>query len=919
MPLSSGTRLGPYEILAPLGAGGMGEVYKARDTRLDRSVAIKVLPDESASDPMRLHRFEQEARAASALNHPHICVLYDIGRDGDTDFLVMEHLEGETLAHRLRKGPLPIAHALELGAQVADALDRAHRHGIVHRDIMPANVMLTKDGANLLDFGLAKLRPDTVLAGGAAGLSTASVVSSPGAIVGTLPYMAPEQLEGKETDARTDLVAFGAVLYEMLAGRRAFPGDTEASVISAIMTGEPPALSSVQPLARPELDRLVKGCLAKNPDVRRQSAHDVAEELRSLAAADAAAPRRAGRARAAWRRRSAALALAIALGALGWRAWTLGRPAPPLLPRVTLTAPLTHAIHSVVTLHPDGTGVLYPAYASYGPDNAPLFWHGVTDAEPNALPGTDGAESPFFCPDGRTIGFGRRGKLVTLPFRDSRVPEGAPPVELATVGWLRGASCGEDGSILYSPHAYGGLWHVGPGGRSPRQLTTPDSSRRETSHRWPSILPGGRAALFTIMDASERQDRGSVAVLSLDTGRWERVVERGTYGRYLPTGHLVYALNGALLAVRFDLATLKASGAPVPVQGRVSMSGTSSGPVSRNIAGLAFFDVSRSGALVYAPDLAVSPRHSLVWLDRDGAVEALAPEQDDYRPSLQLSPDGRKLAVIRPGQGFDNLWVYDLRDRRWQQLTREEDVQLPIWSPGGDRLAFASNRPGQSDLYVMDADGDEEPQRASAAPGSFARFPSAWSPDGRYLAYQEQHPEGGWNTWVLPLDGSLEPWVLDTEGRNVTLPAFSPDGHWVAYQTNEDETGRFEIYVRPFPGPGPRRVVSGQFGGVGPVWAPTGREVLFMTAGLEDRRIMATVLPAGLRTAPAPPRLAFALPFPPNPAVFPYFRRMFSVTPDGRRVAVVRPDSRAPYELKSLAVVSNWARELKATLSAAGR
>jgi hypothetical protein len=912
LPLPAGTRLGPYEIRSALGAGGMGEVYKAHDSRLGRTVAVKVLLDGFAADPVRRHRFEQEARAVSALNHPHICVLHDVGREGDTDFLVLEYLEGQTLAQRLRKGPLPVEQALEYGAQIADALARAHRNGIVHRDLKPANVMLTKDGGvrqgspqvKLLDFGLAKLRPEPVLAGGASGLSTAGIVGRPGEVVGTLPYMAPEQLEGKETDARTDLFGFGCVLYEMLTGRRAFEGESEASIISAIMSSEPPAVTSLRPLMPPAVERLVKGCLAKNPDVRRQSAHDAAEDLRAmLEESRSPAPGR-GTGGKFWRLVvPAALVTALGLAGAAWLSW----PQPgPTISRVVLTAPRHRAIHSALALAPDGSGVIYSAYASYGPNNAPLFWHGLNGGDPIQLPGTDGAEAVFICPDGKTIGFGHRGKLVVLPFRSGRVVEAMPEVPLADVGWIRGASCGEDGRILYAPQPNGGLWLVSAAGEAPRQVTRPDAAKGETSHRWPCLLPGGRTALFAVTHG-----RGnSIDVLSLETGRWTRVIEHGTYPRFLPTGHVVYASNGSLLAVPFDLATLTVKGVPTPVVSRVSMA-DGQAPVSRNITGLAFFDVSRSGALVFAPDLAFSPRHSLVWLDRDGSVEQLAPEQDDYLPTLALSSDGRKLAVVRPGQGFHNLWVYEIAERRWQQLTVGWNVGMPLWSPAGDRIAVGCGRPGRADLCVVSSDGTGEPVPISSRPVLSERSPSAWSPDGRLLVYQEAEGSG-WSTWVVPEDGGRPAWRLEGAGENATLAAVSPDGRWIAYQSNE--TGQFEVYVMPFPGPGPSRLASGRFGGVGPAWSADGREVMFLTSPLEDRRIMATVVAGNAETPLPPPHLAFAIPFDPHPAVFPYLRRLFAPAPGGRRVAMVQPDPQAPYEIRSLAVLPAWGEEVKATL-----
>ena len=577
----------------------MGDVYRARDTRLGRTVAIKVLPADAASDPERRRRFEQEARAVSALNHPHICVLHDVGREGETDFLVMEHLEGQTLAHRLRKGPVPFEQALDLGAAIADALAAAHRAGIVHRDLKPANVMLVKSGAGLqaklLDFGLAKLKAQpAAAAAGISALSTEGPATTPGAILGTVPYMAPEQLEGKEADARTDLFAFGCVLYEMLTGRRAFAGETEASVISAIMTGDPPPVSSLQPVAPPALERLVKACLAKDPDARRQSAHDVAEDLRGIAeGVQPAAPPSASRIGRAWViGLAAALTVLAAIVLLFRQDWWTPRPV-----RTDIMIPegqsFIHGDASGLAFAPGGNALVYHSM-DRAQLRAHLNWQDLDGSPPRAIPGTDGGKQPFFSPDGRHLGFTLGAKLVKMALPSGRPGEAVTVEPLADIGWMRGASWGQDGSILYTPRPYAGLWRVSADGGGARELTRPDHSRNEWSHRWPCFLPGGRAALFTVFHASSRQDRSAIAVLSLDTGRWHRVIERGSCARYLPTGHVVFARNGALLAVRFDPGTLTAVGQAVPVATGVSMAASGG-------AAYAGFDVSASGTMAFAP------------------------------------------------------------------------------------------------------------------------------------------------------------------------------------------------------------------------------------------------------------------------------------------------------------------------------
>ena len=650
MSLASGTRLGPYEIVALIGAGGMGEVYKARDTRLDRTVAIKVLPTEAAADPERRRRFEQEARAVSALNHPHICALFDVGEHvpsgplplAPVHYLVMEYLEGQTLAHRLRKGPMALEQALALGAQIAEALSAAHKLGIVHRDLKPANVMLTKASgalqAKLLDFGLARRSAaNTQFRAGLSALSTEGPATTPGAVMGTVPYMAPEQLEGKAADARTDLFAFGCVLYEMLTGRRAFPGDSEASVISAIMTSEPAPLRSLQPVAPPALERLVTACLAKDPDERRQSAHDVADDLRGIAQGAPASSRAPARRRRDWLLGAAPSLIVVLAGALGWAAWQAWwRPAAvPVRADIAMPGGTQFAGTYVgVAFAPNGNGLVYRAA---DPAGARFYWQPLDGSPPQVVPGTEQGAQPFFSPDAKHLGFTQRSKLVTLALPAGPPGDGGPIEPLADVGGMRGASWGEDGTILYTPRPLDGLWRVSANGGDARELTRPDPAKSEMSHRWPSFLPGGRAALFTILHLSGRQDRSAIGVLSLDTGRWTRIIDRGTRARYLPTGHVVYACKGALLAVRFDIKTLATIGRPTQVAKGVEMEWSGA-------AGDAWFDVSQSGALVFAPESYVPTNRSLVWLDRRGQVDPVTGDQRAYSVNLALSPDGQTLA-----------------------------------------------------------------------------------------------------------------------------------------------------------------------------------------------------------------------------------------------------------------------------------
>lgn len=912
MSLAAGVRLGPYEIVAPLGAGGMGEVYKARDTRLGRTVAIKILPEHAASDPERLRRFGQEARAASALNHPHICVLHDIGESVlpnsvPVHYLVLEHLEGQTLAQRLRTGALPLAQALDLAAEIADALAAAHRHGIVHRDLKPGNIMLVKDGgalhAKLLDFGLAKLTPRAGGSeGGASTHSAAPLATSPGTLMGTVPYMAPEQLEGKATDARTDLFAFGCVLYEMLTGRRAFAGDSEASLVSAIMTSEPAPIAAAQPRATPALERLVKGCLAKDPDARRESAHDVAEELRSIARGpELLAARRVSppRNRRAWvgavSLLGAVAAIAVAVRVLP--AWWNPRSVWTEIV-IPWDADFVADETNQLAFAPDGSGLVYRAFAK---DQHRLYWQTLDGSAPaQVIPGTDGASQPFFSPDGRFLAFFRELKVMKMTLSAGSAARGGPAEPLAEVGRTRGMSWGDDGTILHTRGPYSGLWRMSANGSDARELTKPDPARNELSHRWPAFLPGARAALFTVFDVSQRQDRSAIAVLSLDDGTWRRIIERASYARYLPSGHVVFARNGSLLAVRFDMESLSPVGEPAPVINGVLMQASQG-------SGTAHFDVSRSGSLVFARPGGPSTG-SLVWVDRQGRVEPVTGESRAYKSAVALSRDGQKLAVSINGPEFENLWVYHLREKRWQQFVAQADEEYPLWSPSGDQLAFASNRDGAFNVYVARSDGDGRPERLTSSPSP--QYPISWSPDGRFIAYQE-----GYEIWILPLDGDRKPWRWGPETSGRPYPAFSPDGRWLAYQSLETGgdpfVGNASVHVRPFPGPGARQTVSGTEGGLKPMWSPDGRELLFIPAsnGYTDNRILAVDVSPGPPLRFSDPHVAFALPIAASP---------FALGHDGRRLVMVRLDEgRPPTELRSLMLVRNWMAEVKEKLAAA--
>ncbi len=542
---------------------------------------------------------------------------------------------------------------------------------------------------------------------------------------------------------------------------------------------------------------------------------------------------------------------------------------------------------------------MYQGYSA-GADASQLFWHDLNGQAGWPLAGTEGGDQPMLSPDGRWLAFWRGEKILKLPLRAGRVVEGSPVAEVAAAIRPRGAAWSDDGSIVYG--TLGGLWRVAASDGEARQLTEPDQSKGEGGHRFPSFLPGGRNVLFTVQHASTRADRSAIAVLSLETGRWTKVIEGGVDARYLPSGHLVFGRDGTLLAVPFDAKTCKVTGIPVPVLNDVWTR-----PNSNNVG----FDVATNGTLVYALEKAERPSNALVWVTREGQVEPVTPERQAYLPdTFALSPDGQRLAVVIAAAPYHNIWIYDLRDRRWQQLGVQADCDNPVWSPDGDRLAFTSNRDGQFNIYVMAPDDERPPMRVTESRNM--QWPFSWSGDGRFLAYQETgQGYAGYDIYIRPLDGSATPWRWLQEGVRTTVPAFSPDGRWLAYQSSE--SGELEVWVRPFPGPGTKQRISGRDGGFAPAWSLDRREIFYVDR-LRGTRIMGRRVVSSLPLRLAEARVAFALPFALSNPLF-FQSRAFAVEPGGRRVLVVQPDERAPKDINTLQVIRNWPAEVKAKLA----
>ena len=599
MSLNVGVRLGPYEILAPIGAGGMGEVYKAKDTRLERTVAIKVLPEHLAESPELKARFEREAKAISQLNHPHICTLYDVGEQDGVAFLVMEYIEGETLAARLKRGAFPLDEAIEYGIQIADGLDKAHRAGIVHRDLKPGNAMLTKSGIKLLDFGLAKVLT------GETGPETSDAptrqkdLTKDQSIIGTLQYMAPEQLEGKEVDARTDIFAFGALLYEMITGHKAFEGTSQASLIAAILEREPAPIATLQPMSPPAMDHVVKKCLAKDPERRWQTARDLTLELEwcTESAAGAAAKSVGTGAEERYRKRERLLigTSVVLLALLVWRFLLPSAVLDTSIARVEVGLPPGQELTGFLDISPDGKRLAYTARDEGGPSR--LYLRSLDTFDPRLADDTEGAFAPFFSPDGEWVGFFANGKLLRTAFA------GGEPIEIADAPNARGGTWAENDAIIFTPATGSGLARVSSAGGPVETLTTPDHAEGVFGHAWPQWLPDGRHVLFTIWRAGE-QLRYSAALLSLDTGTWSVVIEENASGaRYVESGHLLYTYGPGtdLMSVPFDPETLEVHGAPVPILDVYYRTGTGHSP----------FAVSRTGTLAFNPE--DPAKRTLVW------------------------------------------------------------------------------------------------------------------------------------------------------------------------------------------------------------------------------------------------------------------------------------------------------------------
>lgn len=816
MALAPGTKLGPYEIISPLGSGGMGEVYRARDTRLDRSVAVKILPTELSSDPIRKQRFEREAKAISGLNHPHICTLFDVGNQDGMDYIVMECVEGETLATRLQKGSLPAEQALKYGAQIADALDRAHRNSIVHRDLKPGNIMLTSTGAKLLDFGLAKP------AGAATSLATvtgarpqAIPVTEEGVIVGTFQYMSPEQVEGREVDGRSDIFSLGSVLYEMLTGKRAFEGKSQLSVASAILEKEAEPVSTAKPMTPPALDRVVGKCLAKRPDERWQNASDLATQLKWLADGNLSTLAARVEDKNVWGRLgwfvSAALLLLIAGGLVWWSKSTEPK-------RTTYYASPFHLGANDLLLSPDGKVAALVAYWEQG--NKYVIWtYRLGEANAAVVEGTDSAMHPFWSPDGRFIAFFAQGKLkkVDLQGKSVQVICDAPNG--------RGGTWNKNGVILYTPDVFLGIYKVSAEGGTPTEETTLDDSRFESSHRWPIFLPDGKHYIYLSANFAGQYDKNALFLGEVGSKERRLLVEASSNAAYAEPGYLLYMRDNGLAAQSFDLKSFSVTGQPHQILREIYY---------MPVLDLALFDVAANGTLVAQTGSALGVSR-LTWFDREGkAAGNLGPAGTYANPNL--SPDGRRVAYDQrsPDGRAIGVWVQEVKSDTALRLTLHPSLnQVPVWGPDGKKIVFTSNRKLNNKIFQKNADGSGSEDQITDIKAGRMINPWDWSRDGKYLLARNE----GELWYYSPAEDKSHiyikgPWVV----RNAQ---FSPDGKYVAYATNE--TGDWEIYVSPFPDAGSKWQVS-RGGGEEPRWRADGKELFFVSP---DGKLMASNVKLG--------------------------------------------------------------------------
>jgi len=896
MVLTTGTKLGPYEIQSPLGAGGMGEVYRANDTRLDRSVAIKVLASHLSSSPELKQRMEREARAISALNHSHICQLYDLGSQNGTEYLVMEFLEGETLAERLRRGPLPLHEVLRIGIAISEALNAAHRQGIVHRDLKPGNIMLTKSGAKLMDFGLAKPLGVAAATSSAAppSFTATATMSSPsplspltttGSIVGTVQYMSPEQIEGKEADARSDIFALGAVLYETASGKRPFEGKSQISLASSILEKDPEPITSINPGIPRAFGQILSTCLEKNRDDRFQSAHDLKLQLEWIAAekSPALGPQPTGLSRARLLALTAAVLAALVLGAVAGL-FLFRSHAPERTMRTVINPPPKNSMNLMgdfagpPVLSPDGTSL---AFAASDPNGKTMLWVRPMDSlEARMLPDTDGAIFPFWSPDGTSLAFFADNKLKIIDLNSSSAQV------IADAPFGRGGAWGQDGVILFSPNTQTALMRVNASGGTPAAATKLDPARH-TSHRWPFFLPDGKHYLYlAIHHDPSKAANNAVYYASLD-GRENRALFRSESNAIYADGYLLFARGEQLMAQSFDPGSGKLGGTPKVLAKAVA-----------NDVSTWHMDASGSDNGLLVLGSGGSANWQLVWMDRTGKQVGTVGDTFPNLGLARLSLQGDRVALQMDNAQAD-IWVLDLaRGVRTRLTFGPVSNQSPVWSPDGKWIAYTSGRNGRSEMFRKHADGSGAEEQLMTDDQMVVT--DDWSRDGKYLIYSKGTWGSNWEIWAWPLEGDGKPFLVvpRSVSSSYTSNAYlSPDGRWIAYAS--DESGASEVYVSAFRGGQGKWQISSN-GGAQAHWSSDGKQLYFMDTTFSLYSVSVNEVGNALQFG-APQRLIGTNSYS-APQVF------YDVYPDGKKILVDRVSQQVGQEIT---VVTNFASELK--------
>jgi serine/threonine-protein kinase len=881
MALAAGTRLGHYDILEPIGAGGMGEVYKGRDSRLNRAVAIKILPAQFASDPQRRTRFEREAHAVAALSHPNVVSIFDFDITSQPPYAVTELLEGQTLREALGRGALPWRRAADWGRQIALGLAAAHAKGIVHRDLKPENVFITVEGrAKVLDFGLAKAQPEPESGVSPSEAQTASHVTREGAVLGTVPYMSPEQARGESADARSDIFALGAILYEMLAGRRPFPGPSLAETLAAILGPEPPALAASNVDIPTGLDRIVMRCLAKRREDRFQSARDLAFALESLAEAPAATAGEGARGSRLWRAGVVlATFLGLAVGALLQSTWQASAPErePVLRLRLPLPEGTTLEDYASASLAVSPAGDKLAFVAKRG-GTARLYVRTLDAESTQELAGTEGASSPFFSPDGQWLAFESGARVRKVPLA------GGTAQTIAAAPFFSGGVWGPGEVVVFVPTATSGLWRVAAGGGATERLTALDKARGEGAHLWPDLAASGRDVLFTVWTGASF-DEARLALLSLDSGRYDVLLENAYFGRFAGPERILFARGGGVFGIAYDPRRQRVRGAPYLVQ---------EGVLSETTNGFALFAASPK-ALFHAFGPSRSPQRSLVFVDRRGQESPAATVVRGFS-AARLSPTDERIATSVDGES-PSLWMWTPRTQALTRFAFSPDDHSVAWSPDSRRVAFESGRDGTHAIFVGPADGAGEDERATR--GDRDQYLCDWSPDGRLLAFTQFNAETGADVYLTEPGGEEPPRPFTATRFFERKAAFSPDGRYLAYVS--DESGRDEVYVRPLRGEG--RVQVSVDGGAEPAWSYSGKEIFFRGSD----HVMAA-------------RVDHDLDFQAPVALFPdrYFfnkfqTRSYDVGRDGRFL-MIKPTDESP--VAELRVVAGWSRRSPATRAA---